>query len=46
MSKSIAPALNVDGSQNFTTYRGRHYISFAGYNLFQDQYSGALFYED
>src|SRR6185437_5709530 len=44
--RSYNPNPAADGSYELDMFRGIHCIPFAGFNLFQDLYSGTIFYED
>ena len=44
--KSFAPALDCDGTYHSDMFRGIHCIPSGDNVLFQDLYSGAIFYED
>lgn len=44
--QSLSPSIDSDGNFNYNVFRGMHYISYAGMNLYQDYYSGKLLLED
>lgn len=44
--QSMSPALDVDGSYRPGMFRGKFMAIFQDYVLFQDMYSGAIFFED
>lgn len=43
---SLNPVNDVDGTNNYAEFRGRHYTDFVGNHLFADLYSGTVFLED